>query len=168
MPSIPTWYRAPMIGIHSTLSSNCSPSRWRSKPSAIATASTSAAPVMRIPRRRIVRSFSFGITAITNAPTMGNKVVIVIAEFSHVIWLSRSLSHDPDEDDGQGEHAHEQSDRVPLHVAGLQGFQCVAGPARRAAGAVDDAVDHVPVEPHHGGGQALGEARRARYHRIEH
>ena len=53
-----------------------------SNPIAMATASTRAAPVTTMPSIRTARSLALGITAITNAPSKGNSVVIVMAEFS--------------------------------------------------------------------------------------
>jgi hypothetical protein len=48
-------------------------------------ATTSAAPVKRIPSARTPCSFFRGTSAITKAPTRGRNVAIEIAEFSHVI-----------------------------------------------------------------------------------
>src|SRR2546430_683218 len=114
----------------------------------MATASTSATPVNRMPRPRTSRSLSFGTIRITSAPRIGIIVVTVMAEFCHVIEPSlSSLSGCLDEHDGQRDHADEQSDRVPLHVAVLDVLQQPAGIARRLADRVHEPVDHVAVDP---------------------
>ena len=90
----------------------------------MATARTSAAPVNRIPSARTSRSFSFGITMITSAPTIGSSVVIVMAEFSHPSSNPRSpFRRASMKTIASTSDAHEQDRRVPLDVAGLDVLQ---------------------------------------------
>src|SRR5260221_10647429 len=111
-------------------------------------ATINAAPVNAMPRARTVRSFSFGMKAITSAPTIGRNVAIVIAELSQVIGSSLSCSSRVCEDDHERYHADEDERGVALHVTGLDVLQETAERAGDGSDTVDDAVDHVTVEEH--------------------
>src|SRR6202162_2431161 len=134
---------------------------------AMATASTNAAPVTRIPRPRTSLSLSLGTRTITSAPTMGNSVVIVMAEFCQVI-PSHSLSSSLDEDDRQSDDANEQAHRVPLHVAGLDELERPAGLPGGLPRRVPEPVDHVAVEPRDESGDATSKHRRAVDDPVQH
>src|SRR3954470_4953674 len=144
----------------------------KSKPNSIAIPTTSAVPVNRMPRPRISRSRLEGTRAITTAPTAGRNVAIVIAELSQVISPSPSSS-DSREDECEDRDPREQEHGVALHVSGLQVLEKaareagglpdgvngavdaaavedvddLAEPSRQRRRSVDDAVDHVGVEP---------------------
>src|SRR4026208_362846 len=106
MPSIPTWYRAPITGIHATLRTTC-------RPGGGGPATPTPVPPMPIPLPS--RSSPLGTSRTPSAPTMGSSVVIVMAEFCQVIGPLAPRSR-PDDEDGQQDHDGEQPDGVPLHL----------------------------------------------------
>jgi hypothetical protein len=73
IPSMPTWYRAPMEGIHDRLVSSCIPviPMWYTRSSA--TPTTSVRKVKATDRNWIVFSCSFGVSTMRAAPTTGRN-----------------------------------------------------------------------------------------------
>src|SRR2546430_7212097 len=120
----------------------------------MAMATTSAAPVNRMPMPLISRSRSFGRKAMTTAPRVGRNTASVIADFSQPVM--RAPSSEPGDGDGQDGHADEQEHGVALHIAGLDVLQQAAGGPRRGPHRVHGAVDALAVEQVHPARQLAG------------
>src|SRR5262245_27579197 len=102
--------------------------------------------VVTTPSPRMIRSLLLGTNSTTIAPRIGRNTVTVMAHCCQVVSFISIPS--PEDEERQRDHAGEQADRVPLHLAALDRAQALAEGLHRRACAVHDEVDHVAVEPH--------------------